>query len=99
MSFTCLAHFSDYEVQLSIEDAMSAHHRGDCEESCTAVVKGIREWSADGLGIPRQGMIDGLLEYGTWDKGELEAKTDEQLEVIIVWLVSGDIQDAITEVS
>ena len=99
MSFTCLANFSDYEVQLSIKDAMAAHHQGDCEESCTAVVKGIREWSANGLGIPRQGMIDGLLEYGAWDKDELEAKTDEQLEVIIVWLVSGDIQDAITEAS
>lgn len=99
MTFTCLANFSDYEFQLSIEDAMSAHHQGDCEGSCTAVVKGIREWSANGLGIPRQGMIDGLLEYGAWDKDELEAKTDEQLEAIIVWLVSGDIQDAIGEAS
>jgi len=99
MSFVCLTTWHDYEVQLSIEDAMSAHHQGDCEESSTAVVKGIREWSADGLGIPRQGMIEGLLEYGAWDKDELEAKTDEQLEVIIVWLVSADIQEAIGEAS
>jgi hypothetical protein len=92
MSFACLTSWHDYEVQIELEHALRVAHQGDCEKDATDVANEI-----DGLGIPREGMIEGLEEYGAWEREDLEEKTDRELESIIVWLIASDVREAINQ--
>tara|TARA_Y100001972_G_C7471202_1_gene239915 strand:+ start:223 stop:528 length:306 start_codon:yes stop_codon:yes gene_type:complete len=92
MSFACLTTWHHYEVQIELEHALRVAHQGDCDSDATEVANEI-----NGLGIPRDGMIEGLEEYGAWEREQLEAKTDRELESIIVWLVGNDVREAINQ--
>lgn len=81
-----------FEIELTAEQINLASHQGDCEQDAQTVVKQL-----NGLNIPRQAMIDGLLEYGAWGQDELAEKSDFDLETVIVWVVAGDIKDNISE--
>lgn len=80
-----------HELELTVEQVSKASHQGDCEEGATAVLSEII--ASTGWSIPRTEMIAGLQEYGAWTPEELAAKTDHDLQVLIVWLVAGDIAE------
>ena len=83
-----------HELELTPEQVSTAAHAGDCEEGATAVLNEIK--ASIGWTIPRTEMIAGLQEYGAWTPEELAEKTDHDLQVLIVWLVAGDIAEATT---
>jgi hypothetical protein len=80
-----------HELELTPAQVSTAHHRGDCEEGATAVLAEVK--TSTGWTIPRTEMIAGLQEYGAWTPEELAEKTDHNLQVLIVWIVAGDIAE------
>jgi hypothetical protein len=58
---------------------------------CDADVEFWREHLS--FSVPRNIAIKGLRGYGAWTREELEAKTDEQLANIVLWLACGDFSD------
>jgi len=76
------------DLQLTLEDAESGHHQGECEDDVRAlrrlpyVAEQLRAWDPEHV-------RDELRGYGAWEEDDL---ADEDLnEVRMLWLACGDI--------
>ena len=78
------------ELALTLADAQSASHQGQCDDDVAALLEvpyvaaQVAEWD--------QGMLREVLrEYGAWDAAELG--DDAANRARMLWLLAGDIVD------
>jgi hypothetical protein len=78
------------ELQMTLRQAQSASHSGDCEDSVRAllsepaIAKQVAQWD---MGKVRRA----LAEYGAWDAQELA--DDDMSRVRMLWILAGDLAD------
>lgn len=78
------------EIEMTMEDARSASHPGQCDDDVRAVSE--QPYIAAQLAkIKPEVLRRELEEYGAWDDEEL-ADHDQNIQRI-VWLAAGDIRD------
>lgn len=82
----CYGYFNNKEIELPYECVLDCSHQGQCYDD-------VKYWQSKlNLELDRQFMIDGLLEYGAWNKEELNELDDSELEYKVIWLISHDIK-------
>jgi hypothetical protein len=79
--------FNYVEFQLTAEQIESGHHQGACDDDCKAIQ------NETNLNLDRGNMILELAGYGAWDDDELNALDNSELELKLIWIACGDIQD------
>jgi hypothetical protein len=78
------------ELEMTMEDALSASHQGQCDDDVLALSKVPR--IAEQLArIDPELLRAELKEYGAWDSQEL-SDHDQNLQRIL-WLAAGDIRE------
>lgn len=78
------------EIAMTMEQAQSGSHQGDCQEDCEHLAK-LPEIAAQLDAIGHDTLVLGLKETGAWDDEEL---ADEHMtRVRAVWLAAGDITE------
>lgn len=82
------AHFNRFELQMTMAQAESASHPGQCDDDVSRLlaVPKIRR-QLDKIGPDK--IRDELREYGAWDDAELA--DDDANRERIVWIAAGDI--------
>lgn len=78
------------EIQMTLEQAHSASHQGQCDKDVLALSR-VPEIKAQLDAIDPEVLKSELREYGAWDKDEL-ADHAQNLQRIL-WLAAGDIID------
>lgn len=80
------ATFERFEIEMTLEQAMSASHQGSCDDDVAWLVR-------DGVGskLDPEAVRDELREYGAWDDDELS--DDEANLARIVWLAACNIRE------
>ncbi len=75
-------------LEITLEDALSGSHAGDCEEdvrfllSLPYLKSQVAEWGVDD-------MVVHLLEAGAWEEAELR-EDEDMTRVRTLWLLCGD---------
>lgn len=73
------------EIEMTLEQAQSASHQGDCSEDIKALVRELN------LSLDPDKVRDSLREYGAWDDDELaDDATNLQR---IVWIAACDLNE------
>jgi hypothetical protein len=85
-----ILHGTEFDIGLTLEQARSASHQGQCGSDVEALSK-VPEVAAQLAAIDPAALRRCLREYGTWDAGEL-ADHEQNLQRIL-WLAAGDIMD------
>lgn len=82
------ATFERFELEMTMEQARSASHPGQCDEDVADLCKNpkIRRQLAK---IPDDKLAAELREYGAWNDEELQDRETNELR--IVWLAAEDI--------
>ena len=80
------ASFNRFEIRMTLEQAKSVSHQGDCYEDAKYLVNKLR---AQLNKIPPEKIAEELKEYGAWD--EVELSNHEENLIRIVWIAGGDI--------
>ena len=69
----------------------------DCVADCAHpgdVGSSVRNWRRDlDFQVPRGLAVDWLLEFGAWERDEIEALDDVALAERVLWLACGDVYD------
>lgn len=78
--------FNSFEIEMTLEQARSMSHSGDCEPDVLDAIK-------NGLGKQLKGKEDDvrreLSEYGSWDDEEL---CDDEMNLVrILWIAANNI--------
>ena len=63
------------------------HHQGACDADVERWVKELN------FQVPRDKAVDYLVEFGAWDRDELNAMSDKDLAEKVLWIACGDIQE------
>lgn len=91
----CCYTFDRFEIEMTLEQALSASHTGECSEDVAALVACPAIASQlDKIGPDK--IRDELGEYGAWDEEELAF--DDSNRHRIVWLAAGNIREEHREV-
>jgi hypothetical protein len=81
------AYFNRFSIQITLKQAESAAHQGDCEESTKALIGKVAR--------PRKCNVSNLAaeleETGAWTKEELQ--DDEQNWIRILWIAACNIKE------
>ena len=81
------ATFNYLEFELPIEAVNDCSHQGECYHDC-------QHWQKElNLNLDRESMIKELSEYGAWSGDELNGLDDAELEIKLIWIGAGNIQD------
>jgi len=72
-------------VRLTMDQALSCSHQGDCEEDCKATIEQV-QWLTDDAGLRR-------LLYGTGAWTDLNKVSSERLKIRALWIAAGDIRE------
>ena len=84
---------NSFEIELSRECVEDCCHIGDCEEDCQRWIE-IPEIKKQFDKIPKERLINHILEYGCHEKTELQEWNKERLSVWVLWAICGDIYDS-----
>lgn len=76
------------ELQMSLDEAKSASHQGQCDDDVRALSK-VPHIAAQLADINPDTLARELKEYGAWDESEL-ADHEQNLQRLL-WLAAGDI--------
>lgn len=82
------ASFNRFEIQMTLKQARSASHQGQCDEDVKILLqdpKIIRQLDK----IDPEKIAAELHEYGAWDEEEL--KDSQANRERIIWIAAGDI--------
>lgn len=82
-----------FEIELSRECVEDCCHRGDCEEDCQRWIE-IPEIKKQFDKIPKERLINHILEYGCNKKTELQKWDKKRLSIWVLWSICGDIYDS-----
>jgi len=84
------AMFEHFDLSMTLSDAKSASHAGNCEYDVRALLDkpAIKRQLAK---IPDDALADELRDYGAWDDEELLSRDDNELRV--VWLAACNIAE------
>lgn len=82
------AYFNRFEIQMTLVQAQSASHSGDCLEDVKELLK-LPTIKRQLNKISDVDLIAELSEYGAWDNEELQDR--ESNNERIVWLAAGNI--------
>lgn len=85
------ATFERFELQLTLEDALSASHQGQCDHDVSALSR-VPYVAEQLMALDPAAVRAELKEYGAWDADEL-ADHDQNLQRVL-WLAAGDIREA-----
>lgn len=87
------AAFNRFEIQMPMEQAISASHSGQCIQDIQDIQDILRDPAiiAQLDNIPADKIREELKEYGAWDEEEL--KDDAENRLRIIWLAAGDIHE------
>jgi hypothetical protein len=82
--------FNRFELEMSLDDAESASHQGQCDDDVAYLVKK-SDIAAQLAAIKPEDIAAELEEYGAWDEEELadEAQNLHRL----VWIAAGNITE------
>lgn len=83
-----IAMFNRFEIVMTLEQARSASHQGQCDEDVSELLKHPkiqRQLKQIGTGD----VVLELKEYGAWDQEELRDHPQNQARII--WLAAGNI--------
>lgn len=74
----------------------------ECIEDCTRpgcdAAPAVQHWrEVLGFTVARRRAVDCLDGYGAWSREELNAKSDEEIAEIVLWLACWDFAEFITE--
>jgi len=75
------------ELSLTLDEAMSASHAGQCEEDVASLYWKIEDQFES---IPFESIVTYLLGYGAWTRKELEEDTILTKQRLL-WIACGDI--------
>jgi hypothetical protein len=84
------ASFDRFTIEMSLEDAESASHQGQCDEDVEALVRSERIASQLAK-ISDDDLVAELKEYGTWTTEELADRCANENR--IVWIAAGNITE------
>lgn len=85
-----LASFNRFEIQMTLAQAESASHPGQCDEdvdqllTLPAIKRQLKKISDEDLAAE-------LEEYGAWDEDELQDRAANEQRII--WLAAGNITE------
>ena len=82
------AHFNRFSIQMTLKQAQSAYHQGNCEEDVKELLKN-KKFRAQFKKIDLESISAELKEYGAWDEEELR-DIEANLERI-TWIAAGNI--------
>lgn len=86
-----IASFNQFEIEMPIECVKDCSHQGQCYDD-------VNFWTSRlNIDIPRDKLTAELLEYGAWDKEELDALDDQELHEKIVWIAACNLKDELKE--
>ncbi len=80
------AYFNRFSIDITIDQAESASHVGDCSEDARILAENL---SSQLDNISADDIRAELSEYGAWDKEELA--DDDANRSRIVWIAAGNI--------
>lgn len=78
------------EIEMTLEQAKSASHPGDCLEDVICLME-CPEIRSQIDAIDPETLVQELLEWGAWEPEELRRHTDNLQRIL--WLAAGDIAD------
>jgi hypothetical protein len=85
-----LATFNRFELELTMEDALSVSHSGPCDEDVDALMR--KQYIIDQFNnIDPSKIRQELREYGAWDDAELE--DDETNRRRALWTAGCNIRE------
>lgn len=84
------ATFERFEISMTLNEARSASHQGDCEADVIDLLK-TAKIKRQLKKISAADLRSELYEYGAWSDEELQDR--EANEMRIVWLAAGNIVD------
>ncbi len=81
------AYFTRFCITMPSQAVSDCHHQGACDDDVAFWEPKIPVFACD------TDIIDELLEYGAWERKELESLSTEELREKIIWLAAGNIQE------
>jgi len=82
------ADFERFSIQMTLSEANSAAHQGDCEADVIELLR-LPKIRRQLKKIPDADLQAELSEYGAWDDEELQDR--EANEERIIWIAAGNI--------
>lgn len=77
-------------IELTVEQAFMGNHMGQCDSDITRL-RTIPEIKKQLDAIPVDALRKELIEYGAWDKCELDSHDDNLSRIL--WIACGDISE------
>lgn len=84
------AQFNHFEIQMTLKQAQSASHSGQCDDDVKALLQ-LPKIKRQLVKIPDNDLQAELKEYGAWDSEELANRQDNENR--IVWIAACDIAE------
>lgn len=86
------ATFNRFEIKMTLAQAKTVSHQGDCYEDAKFLVKELKNQLKK---ISPEKLAEELKEYGAWD--EIELSNHEENLTRIVWIAGCDIVEELAQ--
>lgn len=86
------AQFNRFGIKMTLAQARTASHAGDCEDDVLELLK-LPAIRAQRARIPTPALVAELEEYGAWDDEDLQDRAANEKRII--WIAAGNISEEV----